>query len=105
MVTRSIAGSAVRVGAGKVSLGSDFIGDGPMFSKRRYIYKAYSLCIICVGSRSVCAERAYTQREIDYVYDLNVYYDVTIKYVYVIPPYKGRAVHGLSGGIRRRDLI
>ena len=51
-------GGAARVGVGKVSLFSDFIGDRPTLC-RREIYKACSLYIICVNLRSLCEERAY----------------------------------------------
>ena len=51
-------GGAARVGVGKVSLFSDFIGGRPTVC-RGEIYRACSLYIICVNLRSLCAERAY----------------------------------------------
>ena len=51
-------GGAARVGVGKVSLFSDFLGGRPTV-RRGEIYKACSLYTICVNLRSLCAERAY----------------------------------------------
>ena len=48
-------GGATRVGVGKVSLFSDFIGGRPTVF-RGEVYKSCSLCIICVNLRSVPAE-------------------------------------------------
>ena len=49
---------AARVGVGKVSLFSNFMGGRPTVY-RGEIYKTSSLYIICVNLRSLCAERAY----------------------------------------------
>ena len=51
-------GGAARARVGKFSLFSDLMRDRPMACLRD-IYKACSLCIICVSIRSLCVDRPY----------------------------------------------